>query len=196
MLLFFSRLSGDDGRQFFPLIIKHFSRLGKAFQVRTSYKICMFYHLWLCYVLVWNLALLCVCILPSPHFFIYTCLCGQTHISSENEELSQAALQALGFCVFNSSIVSGIPGKLWYEVMVSNAGLGYLHAFFVVLKGLSFDSFLANFAEEILLVLCALLIKSMDKNTCTRALWVISKQNFPSEIIAKKVSNHKAFCRL
>uniref|UniRef100_A0A8B9L4A5 Telomere-associated protein Rif1 N-terminal domain-containing protein n=1 Tax=Astyanax mexicanus TaxID=7994 RepID=A0A8B9L4A5_ASTMX len=69
-----------------------------------------------------------------------------THISSENEELSQAALQALGFCVFNTNIVSGIPGKL----------------------------------ED--------LLKSTDKNTCTRALWVISKQNFPAEVVSKKVS--------
>ncbi|XP_026865373.2 telomere-associated protein RIF1 isoform X2 [Electrophorus electricus] len=103
-----NRLSGEDGRQFFPIIVKHFSRLGKAFQ---------------------------------------------THISSENEELSQAALQALGFCVFNTNIVSGIP---------------------------------ANFAEEILSVLCALVLKSTDKNTCTRALWVISKQNFPAEVVSKK----------
>uniref|UniRef100_A0AAR2LD23 Telomere-associated protein Rif1 N-terminal domain-containing protein n=1 Tax=Pygocentrus nattereri TaxID=42514 RepID=A0AAR2LD23_PYGNA len=78
----------------------------------------------------------------------------QTHISSENEELSQAALQALGFCVFNTNIVSGIS---------------------------------ANFAEEILSALCALVLKSTDKNTCTRALWVISKQNFPAEVVSKKV---------
>ncbi|KAM9487286.1 telomere-associated protein RIF1 [Clarias gariepinus] len=103
-----NRLSGEDGRQFFPLILKHFPRLGKAFQ---------------------------------------------THISSENEELSQAALQALGFCVFNTNIVSGIP---------------------------------VNFAEEILLTLCALVLKTTDKNTCTRALWVISKQNFTAEVVAKK----------
>uniref|UniRef100_W5KUD7 Replication timing regulatory factor 1 n=1 Tax=Astyanax mexicanus TaxID=7994 RepID=W5KUD7_ASTMX len=103
-----NRLSGEDGRQFFPIIVKHFSRLGKSLQ---------------------------------------------THISSENEELSQAALQALGFCVFNTNIVSGIP---------------------------------AHFAEEILLALCALVLKSTDKNTCTRALWVISKQNFPAEVVSKK----------
>ncbi|KAF5905874.1 telomere-associated protein RIF1, partial [Clarias magur] len=103
-----NRLSGEDGRQFFPLILKHFPRLGKAFQ---------------------------------------------THISSENEELSQAALQALGFCVFNTNIVSGIP---------------------------------VNFAEEILLTLCALVLKTTDKNTCTRALWVISKQNFTAEVVVKK----------
>ncbi|XP_036421805.1 telomere-associated protein RIF1 [Colossoma macropomum] len=105
-----NRLSGEDGRQFFPIVVKHFSRLGKALQ---------------------------------------------THISSENEELSQAALQALGFCVFNTNIVTGIP---------------------------------ANFAEEILSALCALVLKSTDKNTCTRALWVISKQNFPAEVVSKKTS--------
>ncbi|KAF7709532.1 hypothetical protein HF521_016382 [Silurus meridionalis] len=103
-----NRLSGEDGRQFFPLIIKHFSLLGKAFQ---------------------------------------------RHISSQNEELSQAALQALGFCVFNSNIVFGIP---------------------------------CTFAEEILLALCGLVLKSTDKNTCTRALWVISKQNFSADVVAKK----------
>lgn len=61
---------------------------------------------------------------------------------------------------------------------------------------LSFDSFSANFAEEILLVLCALVLKSTDKNTCTRALWVISKQNFPAEVVAKKVCNQEVFYRL
>uniref|UniRef100_A0AAR2K922 Telomere-associated protein Rif1 N-terminal domain-containing protein n=1 Tax=Pygocentrus nattereri TaxID=42514 RepID=A0AAR2K922_PYGNA len=79
----------------------------------------------------------------------------QTHISSENEELSQAALQALGFCVFNTNIVSGI-------------------------------------SEEILSALCALVLKSTDKNTCTRALWVISKQNFPAEVVSKKVGEKDA----
>uniref|UniRef100_A0A668AHA7 Replication timing regulatory factor 1 n=1 Tax=Myripristis murdjan TaxID=586833 RepID=A0A668AHA7_9TELE len=77
---------------------------------------------------------------------------GQTilkHITSPNAELSQAALQALGFCVYHGHVVSGIP--------------------------------------EILLALCSLVLKSTDKNTCTRALWVISKQSFPPEIVAKKV---------
>ncbi|KAG9348751.1 hypothetical protein JZ751_029068 [Albula glossodonta] len=78
----------------------------------------------------------------------------QTHIASPNVELSQAALQALGFCVFNNSVVSGIP---------------------------------ANFAEEILVALNTLAVKSTDKNTCTRALWVISKQNFPPDVVSKKV---------
>ncbi|KAJ8012367.1 hypothetical protein DPEC_G00041970 [Dallia pectoralis] len=78
----------------------------------------------------------------------------QTHISSQNAELSQAALQALGFCVFHAHVVSAIP---------------------------------ANFADELLLSLCSLVMKSKDKNTCTRALWVISKQNFSSEVVAKKV---------
>eukprot|EP00063_Salmo_salar_P045990 XP_014020825.1 PREDICTED: telomere-associated protein RIF1-like isoform X3 [Salmo salar] len=78
----------------------------------------------------------------------------QTHISSQNAELSQAALQALGFCVFHAHVVSAIP---------------------------------ANFAEELLSALSSLVVKSTDKNTCTRALWVISKQNFPPEVVAKMV---------
>uniref|UniRef100_A0AAY4C421 Telomere-associated protein Rif1 N-terminal domain-containing protein n=1 Tax=Denticeps clupeoides TaxID=299321 RepID=A0AAY4C421_9TELE len=74
-----------------------------------------------------------------------------THISSENVELSQAALQALGFCVFHSHIVSAIP--------------------------------------ETLSALAGLVVKSTDKNTCTRALWVISKQNFSVDVVARKVSS-------
>ncbi|XP_024262807.1 telomere-associated protein RIF1 isoform X1 [Oncorhynchus tshawytscha] len=104
-----NRLSGDDGTQFLPAVVKHFPRLGKTFQ---------------------------------------------THISSQNAELSQAALQALGFCVFHVHVVSAIS---------------------------------ANFAEEILSALSSLVVKSTDKSTCTRALWVISKQNFPTEVVAKKV---------
>uniref|UniRef100_A0A8C7UR95 Replication timing regulatory factor 1 n=1 Tax=Oncorhynchus mykiss TaxID=8022 RepID=A0A8C7UR95_ONCMY len=77
-----------------------------------------------------------------------------THIASQNAELSQAALQALGFCVFHAHVVSAIP---------------------------------ANFAEELLSALSSLVVKSTDKNTCTRALWVISKQNFPPEVVAKMV---------
>uniref|UniRef100_A0A3B4B0E8 Telomere-associated protein Rif1 N-terminal domain-containing protein n=1 Tax=Periophthalmus magnuspinnatus TaxID=409849 RepID=A0A3B4B0E8_9GOBI len=72
------------------------------------------------------------------------------HITSTNVELSQAALQALGFCVYHSNVASGA-------------------------------------SEEILSALCSLVVKSTDKNTCTRALWVISKQNFPSKIVAAKV---------
>uniref|UniRef100_A0A674CYK5 Replication timing regulatory factor 1 n=1 Tax=Salmo trutta TaxID=8032 RepID=A0A674CYK5_SALTR len=75
-----------------------------------------------------------------------------THISSQNAELSQAALQALGFCV----------------------------VFFGFLSP-------ANSAEELLSALSSLVVKSTDKNTCTRALWVISKQNFPPEVVAKMV---------
>uniref|UniRef100_A0AAY4C4W2 Telomere-associated protein Rif1 N-terminal domain-containing protein n=1 Tax=Denticeps clupeoides TaxID=299321 RepID=A0AAY4C4W2_9TELE len=103
-----NRLSGEDGRQFLPVVVKHFTRLGKAMQ---------------------------------------------THISSENVELSQAALQALGFCVFHSHIVSAIP---------------------------------ATFCEETLSALAGLVVKSTDKNTCTRALWVISKQNFSVDVVARK----------
>uniref|UniRef100_A0A3B4B0F7 Telomere-associated protein Rif1 N-terminal domain-containing protein n=1 Tax=Periophthalmus magnuspinnatus TaxID=409849 RepID=A0A3B4B0F7_9GOBI len=73
------------------------------------------------------------------------------HITSTNVELSQAALQALGFCVYHSNVASGA-------------------------------------SEEILSALCSLVVKSTDKNTCTRALWVISKQNFPSKIVPSVLS--------
>uniref|UniRef100_A0A3Q3JVD7 Telomere-associated protein Rif1 N-terminal domain-containing protein n=1 Tax=Monopterus albus TaxID=43700 RepID=A0A3Q3JVD7_MONAL len=76
------------------------------------------------------------------------------HITSPNAELSQAALQALGFCVYHPCVASGVPG---------------------------------TFAAEILLALCSLVVKSVDKNTCTRALWVISKQSFPPDMVADKV---------
>lgn len=103
-----NRLNGEDGRQFLPVVVKHFARLSKVLLV---------------------------------------------HISSENEELCQAALQALGFCVFHSHIVSVIP---------------------------------ANVSEEVLSTLCSVVVKSKEKFTCTRALWVISKQNFSPEVVAKK----------
>lgn len=77
------------------------------------------------------------------------------HITSPHVELSQAALQSLGFCVYYSRVVSGIP---------------------------------ESFASEILSSLCSLVVNSADKNTCTRALWVISKQSFPQDVVAKKVS--------
>ncbi|XP_027146662.1 telomere-associated protein RIF1 isoform X2 [Larimichthys crocea] len=76
------------------------------------------------------------------------------HISSSNVELSQAALQALGFCVYHSRVVSAGP---------------------------------ETFATEILSTLCSLVVKSTDKNTCTRALWVISKQSFSPDVVGKKV---------
>ncbi|XP_016093594.1 telomere-associated protein RIF1-like isoform X2 [Sinocyclocheilus grahami] len=103
-----NRLNGEEGRQFLPVVVKHFARLSKVLLV---------------------------------------------HISSENEELCQAALQALGFCVFHSHIVSVLP---------------------------------ANISEDILSTLCNVVVKSKEKFTCTRALWVISKQNFPPEVASKK----------
>ncbi|XP_040913200.1 telomere-associated protein RIF1 isoform X2 [Toxotes jaculatrix] len=78
------------------------------------------------------------------------------HITSPNTDLNQAALQALGFCLYHSHLVSGVP---------------------------------ETFAAEILSALCSLVVKSTDKNTCTRALWVISKQSFPPDVVAKKVSS-------
>lgn len=53
-------------------------------------------------------------------------------MSSSNAELSQAALQALGFCVYHSRVISGVPGifiYIWphfthdlttYEILLDN----------------------------------------------------------------------------
>nr|XP_042131216.1 telomere-associated protein RIF1 isoform X3 [Peromyscus maniculatus bairdii] len=84
---------------------------------------------------------------------LYTVL--KAHISSQNSELSSAALQALGFCLYNPKITSGL----------SEANI-----------------------QELLLTLNGI-IKSSDKNVCTRALWVISKQTFPTELVSKMVSS-------
>ncbi|XP_023806383.1 telomere-associated protein RIF1 isoform X2 [Oryzias latipes] len=78
----------------------------------------------------------------------------QVHVHSESVELSQAALQALGFCMFYSQVA----------VCVSDV-----------------------FAEEILSALCSLITNSTHKNTCSRALWVISKQSFPADVVGKNV---------
>uniref|UniRef100_A0A672V2G7 Replication timing regulatory factor 1 n=1 Tax=Strigops habroptila TaxID=2489341 RepID=A0A672V2G7_STRHB len=80
---------------------------------------------------------------------------ASVHISSQNVELSNAALQALGFCVFNSSITSELP---------------------------------ATEIRDLLSIVNSVAVKTSDKNTRTRALWVISKQTFPSEIVKKEVS--------
>ncbi|KAM6175499.1 telomere-associated protein RIF1 isoform 2-T2 [Erethizon dorsatum] len=79
----------------------------------------------------------------------------KTHISSQNSELSSAALQALGFCLYNPKITSGL----------SEADI-----------------------QELLSELNDI-VKSSDKNVRTRALWVISKQTFPSEVVGKMVSS-------
>uniref|UniRef100_A0A674JH68 Replication timing regulatory factor 1 n=1 Tax=Terrapene triunguis TaxID=2587831 RepID=A0A674JH68_9SAUR len=80
--------------------------------------------------------------------------CDFAHISSQNSELSSAALQALGFCVFNSKITSELS---------------------------------ATEIQELLSTVNSIAVKTSDKNTRTRALWVISKQTFPSEIVGKEV---------
>ncbi|XP_047400668.1 telomere-associated protein RIF1 isoform X2 [Sciurus carolinensis] len=79
----------------------------------------------------------------------------KTHISSQNSELSSAALQALGFCLYNPKITSGLSE--------------------------------ANIQE--LLSKLNDIVKSSDKNVRTRALWVISKQTFPTEVVGKVVSS-------
>uniref|UniRef100_A0A8B9EYU2 Replication timing regulatory factor 1 n=1 Tax=Amazona collaria TaxID=241587 RepID=A0A8B9EYU2_9PSIT len=84
------------------------------------------------------------------------CFVFQAHISSQNVELSNAALQALGFCVFNSSITSELS---------------------------------ATEMQDLLSIVNSVAVKTSDKNTRTRALWVISKQTFSSEIVKKEVSS-------
>ncbi|XP_054198736.1 telomere-associated protein RIF1 isoform X13 [Homo sapiens] len=79
----------------------------------------------------------------------------KTHISSQNSELSSAALQALGFCLYNPKITS--------ELSEANA-----------------LELLSKLNDT---------IKNSDKNVRTRALWVISKQTFPSEVVGKMVSS-------
>ncbi|XP_036851781.2 telomere-associated protein RIF1 isoform X2 [Manis javanica] len=79
----------------------------------------------------------------------------KTHISSQNSELSSAALQALGFCLYNPKIASGLSETNIQEL-------------------------LSKLNDT---------VKSSDKNVRTRALWVISKQTFPSEAVGKVVSS-------
>ncbi|XP_015415288.1 PREDICTED: telomere-associated protein RIF1 [Myotis davidii] len=77
----------------------------------------------------------------------------KAHISSQNSELSCAALQALGFCLYNPKITSGLSEKNIQEL-------------------------LSKLNDN---------VKSSDKNVRTRALWVISKQTFPTDVIGKVV---------
>ncbi|XP_033965645.1 telomere-associated protein RIF1 isoform X1 [Pseudochaenichthys georgianus] len=78
------------------------------------------------------------------------------HVTGPDAELSQAALQALGFCLYHSHVSAAVP---------------------------------ETFAADLLSALCSLVVKGTDKNTCIRALWVISKQSFPPEMVGKQVSS-------
>ncbi|XP_062972624.1 telomere-associated protein RIF1 isoform X2 [Elgaria multicarinata webbii] len=86
--------------------------------------------------------------------FPQLCKIFKTYIPTESTELSSAALQALGFCVFNSKIAS-----LLSEVEI----------------------------QELLSIVNSVAVKAADKNTRTRALWVISKQSFPPSVVGKLV---------
>ncbi|XP_041056415.1 telomere-associated protein RIF1 isoform X2 [Carcharodon carcharias] len=88
--------------------------------------------------------------------FTRLCEAFKTHLSSSDSELCNAALQALGFCVFHSNISAGLSEPE---------------------------------ARQLIMTLCDIAVKSTDKNTCTRALWVISKQSFCAEVVAKEVQN-------
>ncbi|NXI80142.1 RIF1 protein, partial [Rhipidura dahli] len=88
--------------------------------------------------------------------FPQLCKVFKAHISSPNLELSNAALQALGFCTFNSNNTAELS---------------------------------ATEVQDLLAAVNSVAVKSSDKNTRTRALWVISKQAFPPEVVKKEVSN-------
>ncbi|XP_030310559.1 telomere-associated protein RIF1 [Calypte anna] len=88
--------------------------------------------------------------------FPQLCKAFKVHISNPNSELNNAALQALGFCVFNSKLTSELS---------------------------------ASDTQDLLSTVNSVAVKTSDKNTRTRALWVISKQAFPSEIVQKQVSS-------
>ncbi|NXH50416.1 RIF1 protein, partial [Dicaeum eximium] len=88
--------------------------------------------------------------------FPQLCKVFKAHISSPNLELSNAALQALGFCTFNSNNTAELSGTAMQELLAAVNGVA---------------------------------LTSSDKNTRTRALWVISKQAFPPEVVQKEVSN-------
>ncbi|NWU01388.1 RIF1 protein, partial [Urocynchramus pylzowi] len=88
--------------------------------------------------------------------FPQLCKVFKAHISSPNLELSNAALQALGFCTFNSNNTAELSATEMQELLAAVNGAA---------------------------------VKSSDKNTRTRALWVISKQAFPPEVVQKEVSN-------
>ncbi|KAM9380713.1 telomere-associated protein RIF1 [Phaethornis superciliosus] len=88
--------------------------------------------------------------------FPQLCKAFKVHISNPNSELNNAALQALGFCVFNSKLTSELS---------------------------------ASDMQDLLSTVNSVAVKTSDKNTRTRALWVISKQAFPSEIVQKQVSS-------
>uniref|UniRef100_A0A8C5U620 Replication timing regulatory factor 1 n=1 Tax=Malurus cyaneus samueli TaxID=2593467 RepID=A0A8C5U620_9PASS len=87
--------------------------------------------------------------------FPQLCKVFKAHISSPNLELSNAALQAVGFCTFNSNNTAELSTE----------------------------------TQDLLSTVNSVAVKSSDKNTRTRALWVISKQSFPPEIVKKEVSN-------
>ncbi|XP_067843254.1 telomere-associated protein RIF1 isoform X2 [Heptranchias perlo] len=88
--------------------------------------------------------------------FTRLCEVFKGHLSNSDSELCNAALQALGLCVFHSSIITGLS---------------------------------APEAKQLIVTLCDIAVKATDKNTCTRALWVIAKQNFHPEVVGKEVQN-------
>uniref|UniRef100_A0A8D0A8B9 Replication timing regulatory factor 1 n=1 Tax=Sander lucioperca TaxID=283035 RepID=A0A8D0A8B9_SANLU len=91
---------------------------------------------------------------------------------------------------FLSSRLSGEEGQQFLPAVEKHfSRLGKAILVSLAHKKLSFSCFPETFASEILSALCSQVVKSADKNTCTRALWVISKQSFPPDVVGKKVSS-------
>ncbi|XP_038045244.1 telomere-associated protein RIF1-like [Patiria miniata] len=55
-------------------------------------------------------------------------------------------------------------------------------------------AFTSDDASTVVKALCNALLKTKDKSTCTRALWCLSKQNFPKQIIKNEL--HSILCAL
>lgn len=85
-----SRLGGEEARHFLPAVEQHFPRLGRVTLVSVG---------------VFGV------LSQGQSRVLGERRCSlQAHVSSPHAELSQAALQALGFCVFHPGVVSGVSG--------------------------------------------------------------------------------------
>ncbi|CAB3983805.1 telomere-associated RIF1 isoform X2 [Paramuricea clavata] len=73
---------------------------------------------------------------------------------SQRIELSQAALQAVGYCIYQDRIVSSL-GEAEMSLVLQD--------------------------------LCNVVMRSADKNSCTRAFWGISKQHLSTNVIIEKL---------
>ena len=75
-------------------------------------------------------------------------------ILSQRVDLSQAALQAVGYCIYQDRIVSSL-GEAEMSLVLQD--------------------------------LCNVIMRSTDKNSCTRAFWGISRQHLSTNVIIEKL---------